>query len=394
MTRIAILGAAGAMAEVVRRDLAQFAPEAAVTIVDLKELAANYPNERPATVDVRDEAATARLLAGHDAVLNCVTYYWNLPVMRAALAARVPVQRPGRPLPRDAEAVRASRRVRRRRGTGAPRHGLDAGDYQRHGGLPGARARRGARGACAGRLPRPRGVPGRCPSPTRSTRCSTSSHSSRMSSRTARRIRCRQGAAKRRSTSRRRWGGCARSTPCTRKWRCSRAPSRDSPVRASRWRSSRASWRRSRFLVELGFAGREPCLDGVSPRQMLLALGAAQVAPGGAPDDCDCLRVDLAGEIDGRAVRRRGEVGHRTAPRVGLRRRRPRHRRAARHRRRPARRACRLDSGRPLPGDRAALRTLLRRAREARHPGRFHGTGPTGRMKEGRERGETWRLHR
>ena len=23
-------------------------------------------------------------------MLNCVTYYWNLPVMRAALAARVP----------------------------------------------------------------------------------------------------------------------------------------------------------------------------------------------------------------------------------------------------------------------------------------------------------------
>ena len=38
----------------------------------------------------RDEAATARLLEGHDAVLNCVTYYFNVPVMRAALAARVP----------------------------------------------------------------------------------------------------------------------------------------------------------------------------------------------------------------------------------------------------------------------------------------------------------------
>ena len=88
--KIALLGAAGAMAEVVRRDLHEFAPTAEVTIADLREVAAKYPNERPATMDVRDEAATARLLAGHDAVLNCVTYYWNLPVMRAALAARVP----------------------------------------------------------------------------------------------------------------------------------------------------------------------------------------------------------------------------------------------------------------------------------------------------------------
>ncbi len=53
------------------------------------------------------------------------------------------------------------------------------------------------------------------------------------------------GAAKRRSTFRRRWAGCARSTPCTRKWRCSRARSRVSPARASRWRSNRPSWRRS-----------------------------------------------------------------------------------------------------------------------------------------------------
>ena len=77
--KLALLGAAGAMAEVVRRDLHEFAPTAEVTIADLREVAAKYPNERPATMDVRDEAATARLLDGHDAVLNCVTYYWNLP---------------------------------------------------------------------------------------------------------------------------------------------------------------------------------------------------------------------------------------------------------------------------------------------------------------------------
>jgi lysine 6-dehydrogenase len=40
--------------------------------------------------DVRDHAATARLLAGADAVLNATDYTFNLDVMRAALAARVP----------------------------------------------------------------------------------------------------------------------------------------------------------------------------------------------------------------------------------------------------------------------------------------------------------------
>ena len=50
--KLALLGAAGAMAEVVRRDLHEFAPTAEVTIADLREVAAKYPNERPATVDL------------------------------------------------------------------------------------------------------------------------------------------------------------------------------------------------------------------------------------------------------------------------------------------------------------------------------------------------------
>ncbi len=60
--------------------------------------------------------------------------------------------------------------------------------------------------------------------------------------------------------------------------------------------------------MELGFADREPRVAGVSPRQMLLALGAAQPAPAGDPDDCDALRVDVVGERGGDVVRRRGEA--------------------------------------------------------------------------------------
>ena len=39
--------------------------------------------------DVRNVAALANLLAGYEAVLNCTQYYWNLEVMKAALAAGV-----------------------------------------------------------------------------------------------------------------------------------------------------------------------------------------------------------------------------------------------------------------------------------------------------------------
>lgn len=43
-----------------------------------------------AACDVRDVAATTRLLDGADAVLNATDYTFNLEVMRAALAARIP----------------------------------------------------------------------------------------------------------------------------------------------------------------------------------------------------------------------------------------------------------------------------------------------------------------
>ena len=88
--RIAVLGAAGAMAHVVLRDLLEFVPDVAITAADLRPAPHDDPRVTPATLDARDEAATAKLLEGHDAVLNCVTYYFNVPVMRAALAAHVP----------------------------------------------------------------------------------------------------------------------------------------------------------------------------------------------------------------------------------------------------------------------------------------------------------------
>lgn len=307
--KILVLGAAGAMAEVVRRDLAEFAPEAAVTIVDLKELAARHPNERPAAVDVRDEAATARLLAGHDAVLNCVTYYWNLPVMRAALAARVPYSDLGGlyhgtqqqfALHDDfvAAGVPALLGMGSTPGITNAMAGFLARELDR---VHEAHVRVGCldRGATAagGPLPIPYALDtvldefalepfvveqGRAhpvaprsgeeeidfPPPVGRMRAIYTLHSE--------------------------VAMFARSFPglTGASFKVAFEP---------------AFMEKMRFLVELGFAGREPRLGGVSPRQMLLALGADQTKPEGEPDDCDCLRVDLAGEIDGRPVRRRGE---------------------------------------------------------------------------------------
>lgn len=88
--RIAVVGAAGAMAQVTLADLLEFQDAVEITAIDRRPIAHPDPRVRPVAADVRDVGAMARLLAGHDAVLNCVTYYLNLEVMRAALAARVP----------------------------------------------------------------------------------------------------------------------------------------------------------------------------------------------------------------------------------------------------------------------------------------------------------------
>jgi len=304
--KICVLGAAGAMAEVVLRDLEVFAPGSEVTAADFREFVPRTSNARFAPVDVRDEAATARLLAGHDAVLNCVTYYWNLPVMRAALAARVPYS-----------------------DLGGLYHGTQK-QFELHddfvaAGVPallGMGSTPGITNAMAGFLAREldavheahvrvgcldRGSSGPLPIPYAldTVLDEFALEPYVVEAGRAHPVPPRSGEEE-----------IDFPSPVGRMRAIYTLHSEVAMFARSFPRLTGASFKvafepafmeKMRFLVELGFASREPRAGGVSPRQMLLALGGDQTKPAGMPDDCDCLRVDLAGEIDGRPVRRRGE---------------------------------------------------------------------------------------
>ena len=308
--KLCVLGAAGAMAEVVLRDLEAFLPDAEITAADSREFRPKTKNAKFARVDVKDEAATAKLLEGHDAVLNCVTYYLNLEVMRAALAARVPYTDLGglyhgslKQFALDGAFRRAGVTALLGMGStpgitnamaGALARGLDRVDevHVRVGCLD-----RGATSAGAP-LPIPYAldtvldefalepyvvengeahpVPPRSgeeeidfPAPVGRMKAIYTLHSE--------------------------VAMFPRSFP---------------GLRAASFKVAfePAFMEKVRFLVELGFAGREAKVGGVAPRQMILALAADQPAPSGPPDDCDALRVDLAGTKDGRSVRRRAEA--------------------------------------------------------------------------------------
>jgi lysine 6-dehydrogenase len=307
--KIAVLGAAGAMAQVVLRDLLEFVPDVEITAADLKPLAHAHDDSRvrSATFDARDEAATARLLEGHDAVLNCVTYYFNVPIMRAALAARVPYSDLG---------------------------GLYHGSIQQfalhedfvRAGLPallGMGSTPGITNVMAGVLARgldtieavhvrvgciDRGASGPLPVPyALDTVLDEFSlepmvfHDGRpaamppMSGRETIEFPHPVGRAEALYTLHSEVAMFPRSFPGLREasFKVAFEPAFTEKVR---------------FLVELGFASRDKVGGKLSPREILLELAARQTVPAGEPNDCDALRVDLSGQKDGRAVSRRAEM--------------------------------------------------------------------------------------
>ena len=305
--RIAVLGAAGAMASVVVRDLLEFAPGVSVTAADRLPIEVNDPRVRRAGVDVRDEAATARLLEGHDAVANCVTYYFNVPIMRAALAARVPYADLGglyhgtvKQFALDEEFRQAGVPALLGMGStpgitnvmaGVLARGLDEVEaiHVRVGCLD-----RGASGA----LPVPyaldtvidefslepmvlrRGRPEAVPP---------------MSGRETIEFPPPVGRAEALYTLHSEVAMFPRSFPGLREasFKVAFEPAFTEKVR---------------FLVELGFASREKMQGRLSPREVLLELAARQTPPPGDPADCDALRVELTGRQNGRTIERRGDM--------------------------------------------------------------------------------------
>ncbi len=305
--RIAVLGAAGAMARVVIRDLLEFVPEVRITAADRKPVAHPDPRVRPATLDARDEGATARLLEGHDAVLNCVTYYFNVPIMRAALAARVPYsdlgglyhgsiqqfalhddfEKAGVPALLGMGSTPGITNVM----AGELARGLDAVDaiHVRVGCLD--------RSPATGPLPVPYAldtVLDEFALEPMVVRGGKAEAVPPMSGRETIDFPPPVGRAEALYTLHSEVAMFPRSFPGLREASFKVAFEPEFTKKVA-------------FLVELGFASREK-LGGCSPREVLLALAAGQAAPPGDPQDCDALRVDLEGRQDGASVRRRADM--------------------------------------------------------------------------------------
>ena len=93
--RFAVLGA-GMMGCAAVYDLAQSPQVKEILVADFdlpraRKVAREFGARKARAVfaDVRKASALAKFLGNYDAVLNCTQYYWNLDVMKAALAARV-----------------------------------------------------------------------------------------------------------------------------------------------------------------------------------------------------------------------------------------------------------------------------------------------------------------
>ncbi len=93
--RYVVLGA-GLMGRAALYDLAGSQPPAQIVVADYDLEAAReavrafgHGRARAVRADVHKPRELAALLRGADVALNCTQYYWNLEVMKAALAARV-----------------------------------------------------------------------------------------------------------------------------------------------------------------------------------------------------------------------------------------------------------------------------------------------------------------
>jgi saccharopine dehydrogenase-like NADP-dependent oxidoreductase len=305
--RIAVLGAAGAMAQVVLRDLLEFVPNVEITAADVRPVPHPDPRVRVATLDARDEDATARLLEGHDAALNCVTYYFNVPVMRACLKARVAYADLGglyhgtlRQFALHDDFVRAGIPALLGMGStpgitnvmaGALAQGLDAVDAVH------------VRVGCLDRT-----ASGPLPIPYALDTVIDEFSLEPMVFRDGRAEAVPPMSGEETIDFPEPVGRM--SALYTLHSEVAMFPRSFPGLREASFKVAFEPefTRKVAFLVELGFASRERLASGSTPREVLLALAARQTAPPGEPADCDVLRVDLSGRRDEQPVRRRGEL--------------------------------------------------------------------------------------
>jgi lysine 6-dehydrogenase len=305
--KVAVLGAAGAMAQVVMRDLLEFVPDVAITAADARPVRHSDRRVQPAEFDARDEPGTATLLQGHDAVLNCVTYYFNVPIMRAALATRVPYADLGglyhgsvKQFALHDDFVRAGVPALLGMGSTPGITNVMAGSMAR--GLDRVESVHVRVGCLDRSASEPLPVPYALDTVLDEFslepmifRAGRSEAVPPMSGRESIDFPEPVGRAEALYTLHSEVAMFPRSFP---------------GLEAASFKVAFEPEfvRKVAFLVGLGFASRDKLAGGTSPREVLLALAARQETPAGDPEDCDVLRVDLAGRQNGHRVSRRAEM--------------------------------------------------------------------------------------
>lgn len=297
--KVIIIGGSGAMAQVVLRDLLHFADPVSVTLADLRPVAVHDPRVTSVVVDVKDEESTARLVDGHDVLLNCATYYLNLHVMRAALKARVPYADLGGLYHGTMKQFELQRDFVR----------ADLPAVLGMGSTPGIT--NVMAGAMARKMDRVDELHVR-------VACQDQSASGPLPIPYALDTVLDEFALEPMVFT----GGVARAVPPMSGAETIEFPAPIGRVEALYTLHSEVAMfprsipelkeasfkvafpeeftRKIKFLVELGFASREPSIRGASPREMLLALAGKQVVPEGDPKDCDGIRVEAKGTKDGK----------------------------------------------------------------------------------------------
>lgn len=305
--KVLVLGAAGAMASVVIHDLLEFAPEIHITAADHRELRFNDPRIQPAHVDVRDIDSTTLLVEPHDVVLNCVNYYFNVPIMEAALHAGVPYTDLGGLYHGSLKQFELNEAFQKAGVTAVLGMGSTPGITNVMAGVLASRLDEvhelHVRVGCfdessSGPLPIPYALDTVLDEFALEPMVFTGGKPvalSPMSGQETIQFPAPVGKMEAIYTLHSEVAMFPRSYPNLREASFKVAFPSDFTAKM-------------RFLVELGFASRDKLLRGVSPREMLLSLAAKQSLPNDAtPRDCDVLRVQAKGIRNGKIVETTGE---------------------------------------------------------------------------------------